>query len=85
MRSAHYKTVTLAMRKAGSDPKSGPGSVYRFGTVFTTKVSWESGEDTTEKITFVYGTLEVNTRCRILTAPWSPQSTGLEPNLNKAL
>jgi type VI secretion system secreted protein Hcp len=59
---AHYKTVTLAMRKAGGDPRSAgkPFLMYRFGTVFTTKVSWESGDDApTEKITFVYGTLEV--------------------------
>ena len=50
------------MRKAGGDPKSAgkPFLVYKFGTVFTTKISWESGEDApTEKITFVYGTLEV--------------------------
>ena len=62
---AHYKTVTLAMRKAGGDPKSAgkPFLLYKFGTVFTTKISWESGEDApTEKITFVYGTLEVEYR-----------------------
>jgi type VI secretion system secreted protein Hcp len=59
---AHYKKVTLAMRKSGGDPNAAgkPFLIYKFGTVFTTKVSWESGEDApTEKITFVYGTLEV--------------------------
>ncbi len=68
---AHYKQVFLAMRKSGSDSAraGGPFLLYKFGTVFTTKVSWESGEDApTEKITFVYGTLEVE---------YSPQdSTG---------
>ena len=46
-----------------------PFLVYKFGTVFTTKVSWESGEDSpTEKITFVYGLCKSNTRLRIRTA-----------------
>ncbi len=69
---AHYKKVTLAMRKSGGDPKSAgkPFLLYKFGTVFTTKVSWESGEDApTEKITFVYGTLEVEY------APQNPDGT----------
>jgi len=60
---AHYKKVTLAMRKSGGSPTSAgqPFLQYRFGTVFTTKVSWDGpgDEGPTEKITFVYGTLEV--------------------------
>src|SRR5262249_49408755 len=36
---AHYKTVTLAMRKSGSDSTTSgkPFLVFKFGTVFTTK------------------------------------------------
>jgi len=53
----------IGSRKAGATP--GPAGVpfvkFRFGTVFTTKVEWESGEDApTESITFLYGTLAVN-------------------------
>jgi len=61
---AHYKNVSLQVRKAGGDPGAGTsGSVfltYTFGTVFTTKINWTPGEDSPkETITFVYGTLEV--------------------------
>jgi YD repeat-containing protein len=60
---AHYKNVTIAMRKAGGGgEKSGqPYLEYRFGTVFTTKVSWSHSDDgPTESITFVYGQLKIN-------------------------
>jgi type VI secretion system secreted protein Hcp len=60
---AHYKTVTLEMRKAGGDPQSS-GQVflkYTFGTVFTTKINWSGpgDEGPEESITFVYGSLMV--------------------------
>jgi type VI secretion system secreted protein Hcp len=60
---AHYKTVTLEMRKAGGDQRSS-GQVflkYTFGTVFTTKIDWSGpgDEGPEEHITFVYGTLSV--------------------------
>jgi len=60
---AHYKTVTLEMRKAGGDPQSS-GQVflkYTFGTVFTTKIDWSGpgDEGPEEQITFVYGKLSV--------------------------
>ena|ERR1043166_7004684 len=87
---AHYKEVILAMRKAGGDPKSAgtPFLVYKFGTVFTTKVSWESGEDApTEKITFVYGTLQVEyqTQNPDGTKGGSPKVQGWSQITNKAL
>ena len=60
---AHYKTVTLAMRKAGGDPVSAgkPFLSFKFGTVFTTKIDWSGpgDEGPEESITFVYGSLEV--------------------------
>jgi type VI secretion system secreted protein Hcp len=59
---AHYTKVTLSMRKAGGAPAAAgkPFLIYRFGTVFTTKVSWKAGEDgPEEEITFAYGSLEV--------------------------
>ncbi len=60
---AHYKTVTLTMRKAGGDPQSS-GQVflkYTFGTVFTTKINWSGpgDEGPEEQVTFVYGALAV--------------------------
>jgi type VI secretion system secreted protein Hcp len=60
---AHYKTVTLACRKAGVGPavSGGPYLVYQFATVFTTKVEWKhSDEGPTEEITFVYGAFNIN-------------------------
>jgi type VI secretion system secreted protein Hcp len=60
---AHYKIVTLEMRKAGGDPQSSgkPFLRYIFGTVFTTKIDWSGpgDEGPEEQITFVYGTLGV--------------------------
>jgi type VI secretion system secreted protein Hcp len=58
---AHYKTVTLEMRK--STNTSAPGSVvfmtFQFGTVFTTKIDWSGpgDEGPEESISFVYGQL----------------------------
>jgi type VI secretion system secreted protein Hcp len=60
---AHYKTVTLAMRKAGANPNAtgAPFLTYKFGTVFTTKIGWDGpgDEGANEKISFAYGTLEI--------------------------
>lgn len=60
---AHYKKVTLVMRKAGgtSDKAGKPFVVFNFGTVFTTKIDWAGpGEDGPEEsITFAYGALDV--------------------------
>jgi|GEM_PF-1376130 len=60
---AHYKNVTLSMRKAGGESQSS-GQVflkYSFGTVFTTKIDWSGpgDEGPEEQITFVYGTLGI--------------------------
>jgi YD repeat-containing protein len=61
---AHYKTVTLQVRKAGgSGEKSGkPYLVYKFSTVFTTKISWSGAGDEApeENITFVYGAMKID-------------------------
>jgi type VI protein secretion system component Hcp len=59
---AHYKKVTLAVRKPGGDPKAAgkPYLQFRFGFVFTTKVGWAHGDPLpTESISFEYGALEV--------------------------
>jgi len=60
---AHYKTVTISMRKAGGDPKSAGKAFlqFKFGTVFTTKIDWSGpgDEGPEESITFVYGVLGV--------------------------
>jgi type VI secretion system secreted protein Hcp len=86
---AHYKEVYLAMRKSGSDPKTAgkPFLVYKFGTVFTTKISWESGEDSpAEKITFVYGTLQVEYKMQNPDGtPGAPKVQGWSQIANKAL
>lgn len=60
---AHYKTVTIEMRKAGGDPTSAgkPFLKFKFDTVFTTKIDWSGpgDEGPEEGITFVYGKLGV--------------------------
>jgi type VI secretion system Hcp family effector len=60
---AHYKEVTLEMRKV-NDKNSSDSVVYQrftFGTVFTTKIDWSGpgDEGPEESITFVYGVLSV--------------------------
>jgi type VI secretion system secreted protein Hcp len=59
----HYKTVTLAMRKAGGDPKSSGKEFLRyvFGVVFTTGIDWSGpgDEGPEEKIKFVFGALQI--------------------------
>lgn len=59
----HFNTATLTMRKAGGDPKQSGTAflMYKFGTVFTTKIDWSGpgDEGPEEQITFVYGKLSV--------------------------
>jgi type VI protein secretion system component Hcp len=61
---AHYKSVTLEMRKAGGDPASAgkPFLQFKFDTVFTTKVDWSGpgDEGPEESITFVFVKLEAH-------------------------
>jgi type VI secretion system secreted protein Hcp len=64
---AHYKNVTIAMRKPPRDPGSvstGAYLIFRFQTVFTTKIGWSGpgDEGPEEKITFVYGKFEITYR-----------------------
>ena len=70
---AHYDKVTIQMRKAGGDPQSAgkPFLIFKFGTVFTTKINWSGAGDEgpEESITFVYGTLQVQYQ------PQKPDST----------
>jgi type VI secretion system secreted protein Hcp len=60
---AHYKTVTIDMRKAGGDPNTTGKAFLRFTfeMVFTTKIDWSGpgDEGPEESITFVYGKLGV--------------------------
>jgi type VI secretion system secreted protein Hcp len=60
---AHYKKVTLEMRKAGGDPQSAgkPFLTYTFYTVFTTGIDYDIGDEAgpTEQVKFQYGTLVV--------------------------
>jgi type VI secretion system secreted protein Hcp len=59
----NYQNVTVAVRKAGGDPRSAgvPYLTFKFDTVFTTKIDWSGpgDEGPEESITFVYGQLEV--------------------------
>src|SRR5262249_27608195 len=61
---AHYKTVTLEMRKAGGDPTSAgkPSLRFKFDTVFPTKIDWSGpgDEGPEESITFVFEKLEAH-------------------------
>jgi type VI protein secretion system component Hcp len=58
---AHYKTVTIEVRKAGGSPLSAgkPYLQYKFSTVFTTKIDWSGpgDEGPEESITFEFGKL----------------------------
>jgi type VI secretion system secreted protein Hcp len=60
---AHYKTVTIAMRKSGgSESLSGTEFLkFKFETVFTTKIDWSGpgDEGPEESITFVFGKMGV--------------------------
>lgn len=60
---AHYSTVTLAMRKSGGGSTGAREFlVFRFQTVFTTKIDWSGpgDEGPEEQITFVFGELQVH-------------------------
>jgi len=55
-------TIHLVKRGGGGGGKAGaPFLVFRFQTVFTTKVQWSDGGDggPEEEISFVYGSIEV--------------------------
>ena len=60
---AHYKTVTIEMRKAGGGRSTSgePFLRFKFDTVFTTKIDWSGpgDEGPEESITFVYGKLGI--------------------------
>lgn len=60
---AHYKLVTLALRKSGGDSvrAAAPYLVFSFGTVFCTKIDWSGpGDDGPEEsLTFAYGALDI--------------------------
>src|SRR5258708_3686378 len=85
---AVYPNVTLAMRKAGGKSAGSglPFITYTFTNVYTTKISWESGDDApTEKITFVYGRLAVEYAQQKPTGePGTRTSTGWDQLLNKS-
>ncbi len=74
---AHYKKVTLTVRKAGGDASTAgqPFHTFTFGTVFTTKIDWSGpgDEGPEESITFVYGKLSVEYQ------PQNPDGTLGEP------
>ena len=76
---AHYKTVTIQMRKAGGD-KSGKSQVYlqyTFSTVFITGIHWTGpgDEGPEEEITFVFGQMKID---------YAPQQPGGSNGVIKA-
>ena len=80
---AHYKTVVLQVRKAGS---TSPFLTYTFDTVFTTKVDWSGpgDEGPTETITFVYGKLAVKYTPQAGSPPGSAVEAGWDQISNKS-
>ena len=58
---AHYKTVTISMRKSGIETAGREFLRFKFDTVFTTKIDWSGpgDEGPQESITFVYGKLGI--------------------------
>jgi type VI secretion system secreted protein Hcp len=84
---AHYKTVTIEMRKAGGDPNTAgvPFLQFKFDTVFTTKIDWSGpgDEGPEESITFVYGKLGVKYTVQEQTGlPSTPAIAGWDQVLN---
>ena len=80
---AHYKTVTVSMRKIGREAASGEFLRFKFDTVFTTKIDWSGpgDEGPEESITFVYGKLGI----RCTPEPGSkPVAAGWDQVTNKA-
>ena len=58
---AHYKSVTVTMRRAGTEVAGKEFLRFKFDTVFTTKIDWSGpgDEGPEESITFVYGKLGI--------------------------
>ena len=80
---AHYKTVTVSMRKIGRETASGEFLRFKFDTVFTTKIDWSGpgDEGPEESITFVYGKLGI----RFTPESGSkPAAAGWDQVMNKA-
>lgn len=71
---AHYKSVTVSVRRAGLDPAAKEFLRFRFEMVFVTKIDWAGpgDEGPEESITFVYGKLGMR---------YSPESGTLKPAL----
>jgi type VI secretion system secreted protein Hcp len=59
----HYPNVVITLRKAGGESGSSGREflVYKFETVFTTKIDWSGpgDEGPEEEISFVYGKIEI--------------------------
>jgi len=58
---AHYKTVTVSMRRTGGEVAAREYLRFKFDTVLTTKIDWSGAGDEgpEESITFVYGKLGI--------------------------
>jgi type VI secretion system Hcp family effector len=82
----HYKTVTLALRKAGAEAgKSGAEFLrYVFGVVFTTGIDWSGpgDEGPEEKIKFVYGALLIKYTIQSSTGVQDAAKTAVWSQLN---
>jgi type VI secretion system secreted protein Hcp len=59
---AHYTNVVITVRKTGDSGTARDFLVYKFQTVFTTKIDWSGpgDEGPEEEISFVYGTIEIS-------------------------
>jgi type VI secretion system secreted protein Hcp len=80
---AHYKSVTVSMRKASSDAAAKEFLAFKFDTVFTTRIDWSGpgDEGPEESITFVYGKLGI----RVIPASGAkPLVAGWDQVTNKA-
>ena len=80
---AHYKTVTVSMRRTDREAASREFLRFKFDTVFTTKIDWSGpgDEGPEESITFVYGKLGI----RFTPEPGSkPVAAGWDQVTNKA-
>jgi len=69
---AHYKTVTVSVRRAGGEPADTEFLRFKFETVFTTKIDWSGpgDEGPEESITFIYGKLGIRS---------TPEEPGTKP------
>ena len=80
---AHYKTVTVSMRKTDREAAGKEFLRFKFDTVFTTKIDWSGpgDEGPEESITFIYGKLGI----RYTPEPGSkPVAAGWDQVTNKA-